>query len=59
MILWLCLYTAVCKRLKKATDRNLLVTLTEVLPNCHLTLKGEAELNSGCFQLAIMASDMD
>lgn len=58
-ILWPCLYTGVCERFKKATDRNLLLTLTEVLPNCHRTLKGEEELNPGCFQHAIMASDLD
>lgn len=59
MVVGVCLPPVVCERFKKATDRNLLVTLTEVLPNCHLTLKGEEELNLGCFQHAIVASDRD
>lgn len=63
MIVWPCLSTAVCEPFKKATARNSgslwLVILTEVLPNCYMKLKGEEELNPGCFQHAIMASDLD
>lgn len=59
MVLRLCLSTVVCEPFKKATDRNLLVTLTEVLPKCHMSPKGEDELNPGCFQHAIMAFNLD